>query len=220
MLVSLIDALQTNWKQSLLKEVTKKYFIDLDNKITVAYNNYQVFPKSKNIFRAFSFFNIEDTKIVILGQDPYHGENQANGLSFAVNKEVKTPPSLNNIFKELVSDLNVQPPSSDLITWAEQGILLLNTTLTVQAHKPLSHELFGWKELVTNQLKELLKINSEVIFILWGKVAQNLILPLSPKYFIKSAHPSFYSAAWFFGSKPFSKANQILKSLNKKPINW
>lgn len=220
MLVSLIDALKTNWKQTLLKEVNKKYFIDLDSKVTAAYNSYQVFPNPKDIFRAFSFFNIENTKIVILGQDPYHGQNQANGLSFAVNKEVKAPPSLINIFKELANDLNVQPPTSDLLSWAEQGILLLNTTLTVQAHKPLSHELFGWKELVTSQLKELLIINPEVIFILWGKVAQNLILPLNPKYFIKSAHPSFYSSAWFFGSKPFSKANEILKSLNKKTINW
>ena len=177
-----------------------------------------------DIFNALHFTSYADTKVVILGQDPYHGPNQAHGLSFSVNPGVKTPPSLLNIYKELHSDLNCYIPNNGYLKkWADQGVLLLNTVLTVRAGEANSHKNKGWEEFTTQVIKALNKKETPVVFILWGNNAiskESLIT--NPKHFIiKSVHPSPLSASrGFFGSRPFSKTNEFLISTNQKPIDW
>jgi uracil-DNA glycosylase len=205
------------WDNLLNEEFKKEYFKEIMLSLEKEYLNNNVFPKKENIFEAFNLTSFDDIKIVIIGQDPYHGDNQAHGLAFST-KQTKLPPSLKNIYKELYSDLNIIKEDGDLSKWAKQGVFLLNTILTVEKNKPFSHSKIGW-EIFTDKVIELISTNKDkVIFVLWGNNAikkENLI---DKKHIIiKSPHPSPFSAnKGFFGSKPFSKINSQLI----KPIEW
>ena len=192
-------------------------------KINQLYAKGNVYPPKRKIFRALEFCSVKDVKVCILGQDPYHGPGQANGLAFSVDKDVRLPPSLKNIYKELVDDIGCKMPThGDLTAWAEQGVLLLNTALTVEAGKPGSH-LDLWSDFIDEVIQELVK--EEVLFVVWGNKAENRLLSAlgtqQTTRYLKSSHPSPYSAhKGFFGSKPFSKINEILEKEGKEPIKW
>ena len=194
------------------------------NIINEKYNSQTVYPTKKNIFNALKLTSYKDTKVVIMGQDPYHGEGEAHGLSFSVQKGVKIPPSLQNIYKELESDLGIKPSQhGDLTKWAKEGVLLLNAVLTVEKDKPASHRNIGWELLTDYIIKAINEKNEPVVFILWGNFAKEKKKYITnPKHLIiTSPHPSPFSAySGFFGSKPFSKANDFLTKNNLKPINW
>ena len=212
-----------SWDIILKDELKKDYFKDLNIFIDNEYKNKTIYPPYENIFDALKFTDYDKVKVVILGQDPYHGLGEAHGLSFSVKEGVKIPPSLRNIFKELKSDLGIDRTSTDLTDWAKQGILLLNSIMTVQKDTPLSHKNKGWEIFTDNIIKMLNEREDPVIFILWGNFARskkNLITSKHHKI-IESAHPSPLSASrGFFGSKPFSKTNEYLKQLKKEKINW
>lgn len=182
------------------------------------------FPKQELVFRALELTPIENVKVLILGQDPYHGENQANGLAFSVNKDIKLPPSLKNIYKELNSDLGMEIPThGDLTSWAKQGVLLLNSILTVEKDKPASHRKLGWEEYTDSIIKQISKEKKNIIFILWGKYAESKrdLIDSKKHLIIISPHPSPFSARkGFFGSKPFSRTNAYLKQHGIKEIDW
>ncbi|EAK0118021.1 uracil-DNA glycosylase, partial [Campylobacter coli] len=172
---------------------------------------------------AFNLCPLKEIKIIILGQDPYHQPNQAMGLSFSVPKNVKIPPSLNNVFKELQNDLNITPAKSgDLSSWAKQGVLLLNSILSVEAGKPASHSSWGWQEFSDAVISKLSLEKSGLIFILWGNYAKSkkALIDTKKHFILEAAHPSPLARTGFLGCKHFSKANEILKNLGKKPINW
>ena len=194
------------------------------NKILNEYDIKTIYPPKDYIFNALKLTNYENTKVVIVGQDPYHGENQAHGLSFSVQKGIKLPPSLQNIYKELESDLGIKPRlDGDLTGWAKQGVLLLNAVLTVEKDKAGSHRNWGWELLTDYIIKVLNKKNSPIVFILWGNFAKEKAkLITNPKHFIIiSPHPSPFSAySGFFGSNPFSKTNNYLAKNNLTPIDW
>ena len=194
------------------------------NKILNEYDIKTIYPPKDYIFNALKLTNYENTKVVIVGQDPYHGENQAHGLSFSVQKGIKLPPSLQNIYKELESDLGIKPRlDGDLTGWAKQGVLLLNAVLTVEKDKAGSHRNWGWELLTDYIIKVLNKKDSPIVFILWGNFAKEKAkLITNPKHFIIiSPHPSPFSAySGFFGSKPFSKTNNYLAKNNLTPIDW
>jgi uracil-DNA glycosylase len=220
----MLDDITNSWKIHLKGEFEKDYFKKLTALVERERNVHTIFPPEKLTFAALNKTELEETKVVIIGQDPYHNHGQANGLSFSVAKGMKLPPSLKNIFKEWQSDTNSSIPSSgDLNAWAEQGVLLLNATLTVRAHEPGSHQKKGW-ETFTDKIIELISENCKhVVFILWGNFAQKKITLIDEKkhFIIKSVHPSPFSARnGFFGSKPFSKCNEYLTSVNKKNIDW
>ena len=213
-----------SWYYKLKDEFDKKYWIELSSKVKNSYKNKIIYPKPHLMFNAFNSTHLNEVKVVIIGQDPYHGQGQANGLSFSVNDGIPIPPSLLNIFKELESDLSIPfPNSGNLQSWANQGVLLLNTILTVEKDNANSHKDLGWKfftkkaiEIVSSQLEN-------IVFILWGKQAQSIedVIDTSKHYIIASVHPSPLSAhRGFFGSKPFSKTNKFLKSKNINPIDW
>lgn len=218
------EILKNDWKNYLSSEFEKDYYKNLRSFLKNEYNSTVIYPNMHDIFNTLHFTSYADTKVVILGQDPYHGPNQAHGLSFSVNPGVKTPPSLLNIYKELHSDLNCYIPNNGYLKkWADQGVLLLNTVLTVRAGEANSHKNKGWEEFTTQVIKALNKKETPVVFILWGNNAiskESLIT--NPKHFIiKSVHPSPLSASrGFFGSRPFSKTNEFLISTNQKPIDW
>lgn len=213
-----------SWDLYLKDEISKPYFKELIKYIKKEYQEKTIYPPKNEIFNAFRYTPYEKIKVVIIGQDPYHGENQAEGLSFSVSNNVKRPPSLQNIFKELENDLNIKISNNNsLIPWAKEGVLLLNAVLTVEKGKPASHQKKGW-EIFTN---EIIKIINEkktpVVFILWGTYARNKknIITNKIHYIIESPHPSPFSAYnGFFGSKPFSKTNEFLKHNDIKEINW
>ena len=211
------------WTEILAPIKKTEYFENLWNKVAVEYRNSQCFPPKEQIFRALELTEFEDVKVVILGQDPYHNENQANGLCFSVSDKVKTPPSLQNMYKELKIDLNIEKNSNELEDWAKQGVLLLNSTLTVKAHEPNSHKNLGWDIFTDFIIKEISDKKESVVFVLLGAFAQKKV-PLideTKHFIIQSPHPSPFSAhRGFFGSKPFSKINNYLKSKNRKEINW
>lgn len=213
-----------SWKQILNKEFEKPYFQDLARFVKLEKESSVVFPPGPKIFNAFEKCSFEDVKVVILGQDPYHGAGQANGLSFSVNDGIRKPPSLKNIFKELKNDLGKEiPESGNLERWAEQGVLLLNATLTVREAKPGSHQGKGWEEFTDAVIKKISAEKHHVVFILWGAYAQKKgqIIDQNKHLVIQSAHPSPFSAErGFFGSKPFSKANEYLEKTGQKPIDW
>ena len=213
-----------DWDKLLEGEYQKEYFENLINFIDNEYKTKSIYPKKSEIFSAFRFTSYKDTKVVILGQDPYHGENQAEGLSFSVKNCVRKPPSLQNIFKELETDLNIPfPKSNSLIPWAREGVLLLNTVLTVEKQKPTSHKEQGWEKFTDEVIKILNKKETPIVFILWGSFARSKKKLITNKvhYIIESAHPSPFSAYnGFFGSKPFSKTNKFLENQNMKQINW
>ena len=216
--------LGNDWDEILKEEINKDYFKNLITLIKKEYEVKTIYPKQTDIFKAFRNTSYENTKVVILGQDPYHGENQAEGLSFSVKVGVSKPPSLQNIFKELNTDLGYQiPDNGSLVSWSEEGVLLLNTVLTVEANKPSSHKDLGWEIFTDAVIKKINEKESPVVFILWGNFARSKKKYITnPIHFIiESPHPSPFSAYnGFFGSKPFSKTNNFLISKNLKPINW
>ena len=213
-----------DWDYYLKDEYNKEYFRELLANVNKYYKDKTIYPPKNEIFNAFRHTPYKDVKVVILGQDPYHGPNQAEGLSFSVKNDVKKPPSLQNIFKELNDDLNIPfPKTNSLIPWADQGVLLLNTVLTVEANHPASHKGLGW-EIFTDQVIKLLnEKTTPVVFILWGSFARSKKSLITNKnhYIIESAHPSPFSAYnGFFGSKPFSKTNNYLINKGLTPIDW
>lgn len=212
-----------NWDIILKDEYEKEYFKNLLNYINEEYNNKTVYPLKENIFKALEYTDYNDIKVVILGQDPYHGEGEAQGLSFSIPNDIKITPSLRNIFKELKNDLNIERTNTDLSDWAKQGILLLNAILTVCKDTPLSHKDKGWEIFTDEIIKKINEREEPVVFILWGNYARSKKKLITNKnhYIIESAHPSPLSASrGFFDSKPFSKTNNILNSINKESIRW
>lgn len=213
-----------SWYYKLKDEFDKKYWIELSSKVKNSYKNKIIYPKPHLMFNAFNSTHLNELKVVIIGQDPYHGQGQANGLSFSVNDDIPIPPSLLNIFKELESDLSIPLPNSgNLQSWANQGVLLLNTILTVEKDNANSHKDLGW-EIFTKKAIEMVSSQLEnIVFILWGKQAQSIedVIDTSKHYIIASVHPSPLSAhRGFFGSRPFSKTNKFLKSKDINPIDW
>ena len=210
-----------DWDIILKDEYNKPYFKELMNKVNTEYKNNICYPEYNNIFKALKEVPYNDVKVVILGQDPYHGEGEANGLCFSVNRGIKCPPSLRNIFKELKSDLNIDRTDTDLTDWASQGILMLNSIMSVRKDTPLSHKDFGWEIFTDEIIKKLSGREDKVIFVLWGNFARDKKKLIGNQYIIESAHPSPLSASrGFFGSRPFSKINEILRNNNKKEIKW
>ncbi|MGN0973917.1 MAG: uracil-DNA glycosylase [Bacilli bacterium] len=216
--------IEKSWELLLKDEMNKEYFQKLLEFIKQEYKTKTIYPKMNEIFKAFRYTPYNNVKVVILGQDPYHGENQAEGLSFSVPLGVKQPPSLKNIFKELQDDLGCSiPKSGSLVSWAEQGVLLLNSVLTVIKDHAASHRDKGWENFTDRVIQEVNKKEDAVVFILWGNYARSKKKYITnPKHLvIESAHPSPLSAHnGFFGSKPFSKTNNYLIQNNIKPINW
>ena len=211
------------WDIVLEEEFKKDYFKKLGIFVKNEYKNKQIFPPYENIFDALRFTDYDDVKVVILGQDPYHGLGEAHGLSFSVRENVKMPPSLQNIFKELYNDLGIKRTKSDLTDWAKEGVLLLNSIMTVEKDKPLSHKNKGWEIFTDTVISKLNEREEPVIFLLWGSFARSKkeLITNSGHKIIESVHPSPLSASrGFFGSKPFSKINNYLKSINKEEIKW
>lgn len=214
----------TTWNEILAEEMQKDYYQELQAFVQKRRAEVRVFPEEKNVFNALELTPFESVKVVILGQDPYHGFGQAHGLSFSVQKGIPLPPSLRNIYKELQEDLGGElPTEGDLSHWAKQGVLLLNTVLTVEEGNANSHKGMGWERLTNRLIESLNELNHPVIFILWGKPAQDKEkLITNPSHVIlKSPHPSPLSAyRGFFGSKPFSRINDILIQQGQIPIRW
>jgi len=211
------------WDLVLKDEMEKDYFKELGSFIKNEYKTKICYPEYKNIFNALRYTDYDDVKVVILGQDPYHGENEAHGLSFSVLEGVKRPPSLNNIFKELESDLGITRNSNDLSGWAHQGVLLLNAIMSVEKDKPLSHKEKGWEIFTDYIISKLNEREKPIVFVLWGGFARSKKKLITNKnhFVIESVHPSPLSAYnGFFGSKPFSKINEFLKNNNFESINW
>lgn len=220
----LSELLNDNWKKLLQSEFNKPYFLKLEEFLENEYKSKVIFPKKGLIFSALNLTAIKNIKVVILGQDPYHNNNQANGLSFSVPLGLKIPPSLKNIIKEIKNDINIsEPMHGDLNCWAKQGILLLNTVLTVEAHKADSHKNKGWESFTNAVLIELNNLSQPIVFLLWGKKAayKRPLLTNKNHLILETNHPSPLSAyRGFFGSKHFSKTNNFLIKNALKPINW
>ncbi len=218
------EILKNDWKDYLDEEFTKEYYIKLRNRLKEDYKTKTVYPPMEDIFNALHYTSYKDTKVLILGQDPYHQKGQAHGLSFSVNKGVKIPPSLLNIYKELCSDLNLYMPNNGYLKkWADQGVLLLNATLTVIDSSANSHKDIGW-QIFTDKVIEVLNEKEEpMVFILWGNnaISKTKFITNKKHLVLTSVHPSPLSASrGFFGSKPFSKTNQFLRENNLKEIDW
>jgi uracil-DNA glycosylase len=213
-----------DWQQILAKEFEKPYFHKLQDFISAERQTENIFPAVTDVFSAFELTLYQNVRVLLLGQDPYHGENQAHGLCFSVNPGIKTPPSLVNIYKELKSDLGLDIPNNGyLVPWAQQGVLMLNAVLTVRAHTPNSHKDKGWETFTDAVIAKVNQKTDSVIFVLWGGYAQKKLklIDTSRHTVIQSAHPSPLSARnGFFGSKPFSAINTGLKSTGQPEINW
>tara|TARA_B100000609_G_C17217725_1_gene437748 strand:+ start:2949 stop:3620 length:672 start_codon:yes stop_codon:yes gene_type:complete len=216
--------IEKSWHKLLNKEFNKKYFSDLREKVRQSYTNSKVFPPAKLIFNAFNLTSVPNTKVIILGQDPYFNEGQAHGLSFSVPNGVIIPPSLLNIYKEIESDLGKSIPNNGFLgRWANQGVLLLNTVLTVESGKPNSHKSFGWEQFTESVIKRISLKKSNLVFMLWGGNAHKKehLINSNNHLILKSPHPSPLSAyRGFFGCKHFSKCNKYLKKNNIKEIIW
>ncbi|SCH36535.1 uracil-DNA glycosylase [Romboutsia sp. Marseille-P6047] len=216
--------LNNDWEKLLKDEFNKDYYLKLRKFLTDEYKNNLIFPNIDNIFEALKHTSYKDTKVLILGQDPYHGEGQAHGLAFSVQPSVKIPPSLLNMYKELRDDLGCYIPNNGyLMPWADQGVLLLNTALTVRAHEANSHKNKGWEIFTDEIIKILNKREDPVIFVLWGANARKKKNFIDEKrhYILEAPHPSPLSASrGFFGCKHFSKINELLINIGKKPIDW
>ena len=213
-----------SWKKLLQEEFEKPYFEKLVDYIKQEYASQKVYPPGSLIFNAFNQCSLDELKVVIVGQDPYHGAGQANGLCFSVNDGITFPPSLNNIFKEIANDIDTPfPVSGNLEKWAKQGVLLLNATLTVRARLAGSHQNQGWETFTDNVLRKISEEKENIVFLLWGAFAQQKtkIINSSKHHLMKAAHPSPFSAdKGFFGCKHFSKTNSFLSSIGKKEIMW
>ncbi|MBQ5693790.1 MAG: uracil-DNA glycosylase [Bacteroidaceae bacterium] len=216
--------IETSWKQRLAAEFEKDYFIKLTEFVRSEYMRTTIYPPAKLIFNAFDHCPFDKVKVVIIGQDPYHGPGQAHGLCFSVNEGVPNPPSLQNIFKEIQSDLGKPlPANGDLTRWANQGVLLLNATLTVQAHQAGSHQRRGWETFTDAAIRILAEEREHIVFILWGAYAQKkgAFIDRNKHLVLTSAHPSPLSAYnGFFGNKHFSRANEYLKMHGETGIDW
>ncbi|MBY0540669.1 MAG: uracil-DNA glycosylase [Campylobacterales bacterium] len=213
------------WEEIIENEKQKPYYQSLKKEIDKRYETSIVFPEKQNIFKAFSLSKIEDLKVVILGQDPYHGFGQAQGLSFSTPKEIKNPPSMMNILKEIKDDLQRDSicTNGDLTPWAKDGVLLLNTILTVEESLPKSHHKLGWEIFTDNIIKHISETCENVVFLLWGSpaISKSKLIDMKKHHILNAPHPSPLSSyRGFFGCKHFSKTNEILKSLGKKEINW
>ncbi|WP_343486827.1 uracil-DNA glycosylase [Allomuricauda sp. d1] len=214
-----------SWKTHLQPEFEKPYFQQLAEFVRQEYRQYTCYPKGKDIFSAFDHCTFHDTKVVIIGQDPYHGPNQANGLCFSVKDGIPHPPSLVNIFKEIKVDVGVPyPKSGNLERWAEQGVLLLNATLTVRAHQAGSHQNKGWETFTDGVIRTVSDTLEGIVFLLWGGFAKKkaVLINQSKHHILTSGHPSPLSAnrGLWFGNQHFSKANQLLRGMGKEEINW
>jgi uracil-DNA glycosylase len=222
----MLSQISATWKSILNDEFEKEYFKLLISKVENEYKSTICYPPKEFIFSAFNYCSFEDINVVILGQDPYHGENEANGLCFSVNDGVKIPPSLRNIFREINSDFDsvFYPTSGNLSRWANQGILMLNSTLTVEQNKAGSHQKLGWEVFTDRVIKEISDQKQQVVFLLWGAFAikKGKNIDTTRHFVLTSGHPSPLSAnqGKWFGNKHFSKTNEYLISLGKKPIEW
>lgn len=218
------NALTNQWYDLLKSEFDKAYYKTLLQTLNDEYKQYTIYPERKDIYNALNYTDYKDVRVVILGQDPYHGPGQAHGLSFSVKPDIKIPPSLRNIYKELQSDLGCYIPEHGYLKkWSDQGVLLLNTVLTVRAGEAHSHKKLGWTHLTDHIIKCLNNRKEPMVFILWGRHAQlkEALISHSHHHIIKSVHPSPLSASrGFMGSKPFSKTNVFLKSIGQNPIDW
>lgn len=215
--------IDSSWKNALEEEFTKPYWETLTTFVRSQYKTDTVFPPGKNIFRAFDLCPFDEVKVVIVGQDPYHGVGQANGLSFSVNDGITLPPSLKNIYQEIKNDLGISPLySGDLSRWAKQGVLMLNSVLTVAAHKPASHAAKGWEQFTDAAIQSLNANKKHVVYMLWGKYAQakGEVINRESNLVLTSGHPSPYSVSLFYGKHHFSKCNDYLKSYGIPPIDW
>ena len=216
--------IEKSWKQRLAPEFEKEYFVKLTEFVRAEYASKTIYPPARLIFNAFDHCPFDDVKVVIIGQDPFHGPGQAHGLCFSVAEGVPNPPSLQNIFKEILSDLGKPlPPNGDLTRWARQGVLLLNATLTVQAHQAGSHQRKGWETFTDAAIRHLAEEREHLVFILWGAYAQKkgAFIDCNKHLVLTSAHPSPLSAYnGFFGNKHFSRANEYLKAHGMAEIEW
>lgn len=216
--------IENSWLTALSEEFKSPYFFELKNFLVEEKNKFQIYPPGSEIFAAFNFTPFDKVRVVILGQDPYHGPGQANGLCFSVKTGIRKPPSLQNIFKELISDMGYGiPENGNLEKWGKQGVLLLNATLTVRASQAGSHQNKGWEQFTDKAIQKLSENKDKLVFILWGKFAQakEQLIDLQKHHVIKSAHPSPFSAHnGFFGSKPFSRTNEYLQNNGLGEIDW
>jgi len=218
-----LQNINKSWQSHLQKEFKKSYFLELINFLESEKSTHTIFPKEQDVFKAFELTPFDAVKVVIIGQDPYHGLNQAHGLSFSVNKGVKVPPSLQNIFKELRADNNSPIPThGNLIKWALQGVLLLNATLTVREGLPGSHQKKGWETFTDAVIKLISDEKEQVVFLLWGNYAKTKapLIDAHKHLILEAAHPSPLARGAFFGSRHFSKTNDYLISNHIKPIDW
>lgn len=211
------------WNEVLKPIKESDYFENLWKKVEIEFNSTKCFPPKNEIFRALELTEFDEVEVVIIGQDPYHNDGQANGLCFSVSESVTAPPSLKNIFTELKDDIGIERKNKDLQDWAKQGVLLLNATLTVKAHEPNSHRDLGWETFTDYVIKQISDRKENVVFVLWGAFAQkkSALIDQNKHFIIQSAHPSPFSVyRGFYGSKPFSKINQYLKDKGKNEIVW
>ena len=217
-------SIEKSWYNLLKDEFDKPYFIQIRTQVREEYREKMIYPKGKDIFNAFNLTPVEDVKVVIIGQDPYHGPNQAHGLCFSVQDGVALPPSLKNIYKEINNDLNIElSKTGNLEKWAGQGVLLLNNVLTVEAGKANSHKENGWEIFTAKTIEMLSEFREGIVFLLWGNSAQKkeALINQSNHLVLSAAHPSPLSAySGFFGCRHFSKANSYLKEIGKTPIDW
>ncbi len=221
----MIETIKTDWKTQLKDEFDKQYFNDLIDFVNLSYANSICYPKKQDIFNAFNYCSFENVKVVIIGQDPYHGKGQANGLCFSVHNGVKHPPSLVNILKELSENYNTfYPATGNLENWAKQGVLLLNATLTVEESIPGSHQKKGWETFTDAIIKLISDKKSNVVFLLWGGYARkkSKLIETTKHTIFETGHPSPLSAnrGFWFGNKHFLKTNESLRLMNKKEIDW
>lgn len=216
--------IETSWKEKLADEFEKPYFKELTDFVRLEYKTQVCYPPGNLIFNAFNLCPFDQVKVVIIGQDPYHGPGQAHGLCFSVNDGIPFPPSLQNIFKEIQADLGKEVPATGNLTrWAQQGVLLLNATLTVRAHQAASHQRHGWEDFTDAVIRKLSQERDHLVFILWGAYAQKkgAVIDRERHLVLTSAHPSPLSAYHgFFGNKHFSLTNAYLEQYGKTPINW
>ena len=216
--------IESSWKELLSDEFEKPYFVSLSEYLKrEKLSGIKIYPKGPDIFNAFNMTPVQNVKIVILGQDPYHGPEQAHGLSFSVPEGVALPPSLQNIYKELYTDLGIKPANSgSLIKWAQQGVFLLNAVLTVRAGEAASHSKIGWMEFTDAVISKLSKERDGIVFMLWGNFAKGKreLIDTSRHFVLEAPHPSPLARGGFFGCRHFSKANDFIKSKGKEPINW
>jgi len=217
------DQLPESWRAALADEFAKPYFHQLQKFLARERTEHKVFPPEEDVFNAYKLAPFEEVKVLLLGQDPYHDDNQAHGLCFSVRPGIKPPPSLVNMFKELKTDLGCKIPNNGyLVPWAQQGVMLLNAVLTVRAHQANSHKNQGWETFTDATIQALADRPDPIVFVLWGAYAQKKgkLIDASKNPILTAAHPSPLSASKFFGSRPFSAVNDALKKLGKSPIDW